>query len=85
MNCEFSNPVNYLGEPALEGEYFNFKTFTCSERFEVIENQSTGAEFYIDKTMSYGDLILVVFLSIFLVFSILKFIWNFICPRDKKL
>jgi len=85
MICEFSNPVNYLGEPAGEGEFFNFKTFTCDERFELIENSTTGAEFYVDKTMSYGDLVLIVFISIFLVFSIFKFIWNFICPRDKKI
>ncbi len=78
MECEFSNPVNYQGNPAGEGEPFNFKTLICSERFELIENPTTGAEFYIDKTMSYGDLILIVFISIFLIFGIFKFMWNFI-------
>jgi len=85
MICEFSEPVNYLGESAGEGEPFFMKKLECAERFELIENSTTGAEFYIDKTMSYGDLILIVFISIILVFLIFKFVWNFICPRDKKL
>lgn len=84
MICEFSEPVNFEGDPAGVGEPFAMKKIECGERFELIENPTTGAEFYIDKTMSYGDLILIVFISIFLVFSIFKFIWNFVCPRDKK-
>lgn len=85
MICEFSNPVNYLGDPASEGEIWNFKTSTCLERFELIENSTTGAEFFIDKTINYGEILLLFFVSIFLISIIFKMTWNFICPRDKKL
>jgi len=80
MDCQFSDPVNYLGAPASEGEFWNFQTLNCDseQRFELIQNPTTGGEFYLDKTMSYGDLILIIFVSIFLIFGIFKFVWNFI-------
>jgi hypothetical protein len=86
MECEFSNPVNYEGNPPLESEPFQFKNLTCNEGnlFTLIQNPETEAEFYIQKTMSYGDLILIIFLSIFLIFGIFKFLWNFIWSEFKR-
>lgn len=80
MDCEFLNPVNFEGQPPLTGEPFQFKNASCDtgELYTLIENTETGAEFYIQKTMSYGDLILIIFISIALIFGIFKFIWNFI-------
>jgi len=80
MECEFQNPVNYLGKPPLEGEPFQFQNLTCdvATTTKLIENSETGASFFIGKTLSYGDLILITFLVIFLLFGIVKFIWNFI-------
>jgi len=80
MDCEFSNPLNFEGQPPLAGEPFQFQNVSCDEGnlFTLIQNPGTEAEFYIQKTMSYGDLILITFISIFLIFGILKFIWNFI-------
>lgn len=86
MNCEFSNPVNLLGEPAeILKDPWNFKNMVCNEdpKFELIQNTETGAEFYVNKTLSYGELLIVIFLSIFLIFSIIKFLWNFIFQEVK--
>lgn len=87
MTCEFSNPVNYLGEVATSGEAWNFKTSICDELelFELIENASTGAEFYISKTVSYGDVLLIIFVSVILVFGLFKFIWNFVTVSRNKI
>jgi len=84
MACEFSEPVNYLGTPAGEGEFWNFKILTCDTpssgplTFELITNDSTGAEFFIEKTLSYGDLLLIIIISIGLIILISKLLWNFI-------
>jgi len=79
MECEFQNPVNYLGELPSEGEYWHWRNYNCQfSEIELIQNTETGAEFYINKTLSYGDLILIIILAIFLIFGIFKFVWNFI-------
>lgn len=79
MDCEFSIPINFEGEAPAEGEPFQFQHASCvNETLTLIENETTTAEFYIEKTLSYGDLLLITFLSIFLIFGIFKFVWNFI-------
>jgi hypothetical protein len=44
----------------------------------IIQNPETGAEFYINKTFSYGDSIIVIFLTIFTLCIIAKIIYNFL-------
>jgi hypothetical protein len=81
MDCIFSNPVNYLDASPTSEQMFQFKSERCTTTepiYSLIQNTSTEAEFYVEKTLSYGDLILIVFLSIFLIFGIFKFLWNFI-------
>jgi len=46
---------------------------------EKIENDFN--EFYINKTISYGDVLTITFLTIFLVFSIVGFIIKFLIPK----
>lgn len=79
MACIYSDPVNYLGDPAGEGDFWNFKTLTCDtpQTLELLVNDS-GSEFYLNKTISYGDLMLIFFFSIFIIFAIFKMLWNFI-------
>lgn len=79
MDCEFSTPLNFEGQPPAEGDPFQFQYATCqSETLALIHNDTNGAEFYIQKTLTYGELLLIIFISIFFVFGIFKFIWNFI-------
>lgn len=51
---------------------------------ELIENSTTGAEFYLDKRVSYGEVLVLTFLMIFLVFGILKFLTDFLIPKFSK-
>jgi hypothetical protein len=44
---------------------------------ELIQNTTTGAEFYIEKTFSYGDAVVVFFLTLFLIFGIAIGVFNF--------
>lgn len=78
MECEFSTPLNYLGNTPAEGEFWQFQNLTCGvdATKEIIQQDTT--EFYLDKTFSYGDILITIFLSIFLVFGIFKLLWNFI-------
>lgn len=43
-----------------------------------VQNPQTGSEFFMDKTITYGDLILIIFCSIFLISGVFKFLWNFV-------
>jgi len=79
MECEFKTPVNYLGQTPLEGEPFQFQFASCSdETLSYIQNSSTEAEFYLDKTISYGDTILITLFIILVIFGIFKFVWNLV-------
>lgn len=49
---------------------------------ELISSTSTEAEFYLDKTINYGDIIVIVFLSLFLIGIICKVIYDFVFNRD---
>jgi len=48
-----------------------------SETLELITNETTGAKFYIDKTLNYGEVIIISFITIFAIFLIAKTIFNF--------
>lgn len=73
MTCQFSNPVD-LGE----GD-FEYSTFICDnpDLYSLVENSTTGASFYVQKTLSYGDSLILWFLSIFAICLIVKIIFNF--------
>jgi hypothetical protein len=80
--CEYSLPVNYQGSPPAQGELWAFSYASCNQPiYTIIQNSENGAEFYIQKTLSYGDLLLVIFFSIFLVWGIVRFLWNFVYER----
>jgi len=81
IDCNFYNPVNFLGEPATGDEIWNFQNATCDNQiFTLVENATTDAKFYLDKSFSYGDILITIFLSIFLIFGIVKFLFGFIYP-----
>lgn len=74
-SCEFSNPVNLGTEELPDWEY---SEMLCDDPavYELIVNETTEAEFYLEKTFSYGDFFLMFFLTIFVLFGIVKIIWN---------
>jgi len=79
MNCQYSTPVN-LGTTELPD--WEYSELTCEfSQLELIENATTGAEFYISKTIGYGDILVITFLTLFLVFGILKFLTDFLIPK----
>lgn len=73
--CLFSVPVNLGTEEVPDFEY---SEFLCDdpELYEYIENQTTEADFYLEKTFSYGDFFVVFFLMVFTLFKIVEVIWN---------
>jgi len=48
---------------------------------QLVGNETTEAEFYLQKTINYGDILIIGFLMIFLAFGILKFITDFLIPK----
>jgi len=92
ISCEFSNPW-YFDSATKElkpfnggdsGSSWNWGTLNCtstdnsfSKQFTLIQNSETGAEFYLDKTLNYGEAMIIWFLVIFGFFMILKLTWNF--------
>lgn len=82
INCDYTIPFNSEGNPPAVGEIWNYSHASCTQSsLFLLQNPETGAEFYLQKTMSYGDLLLIIFVSIFLVWGIVRFLWNFVYER----
>ena len=72
---------------------WNFRQLNCSgtsteigistfdKTFEFFENEETGSEFYLDKTIDYGDLFIGFFLLLFLIFGTFWFFVDFLIPK----
>lgn len=70
--CKFSVPVD-LGNGDWE-----YSEIACG-LYEYIENTTTSASFYLEKSFTYGDFFTMGFLTLFVLFEIAKIIWeNFI-------
>lgn len=48
----------------------------------LVVNSETGAEFWFDKTFSYGESIVIIFLTFFLFSAIAKIIYNFLFKKN---
>jgi hypothetical protein len=80
MNCNFSQPVNYLGNPPGKNDPFAFTQMTCDGSIGTggSTEQITGpGEFWISKQLDYGQVLILTFLLIFFVGFVVKFLWNF--------
>ena len=42
-----------------------------------VRNETTGAEFFPDKTLSYGEAVMIWFLTLFTLYFIFKKVWDF--------
>jgi len=76
INCQFNTPVD-LGDGDWE-----YSQMECDPVIlQLVGNETTEAEFYLQKTINYGDILIIGFLMIFLAFGILKFITDFLIPK----
>jgi hypothetical protein len=73
--CQFSDPIN-LGTEELPGWQYSKVLCDNPQYYEHVENATTEAMFWIDKTFSYGDFFLVGILIIFLLIKVVEIIWN---------
>lgn len=78
MKCLFSEPVEVAS-----GD-FEFSEINCevatpeASVFELVSNENfPDREFYIQKTLTYGEAIVIWFLTIFAIFLIAKTVFNF--------
>lgn len=77
MKCYFENPVN-LSE---DQEDFEFSELRCEpEIYELI--QGTGdREFFVQKTLTYGEALVIWFITLYAIFIIGKSIFNFLWKK----
>jgi len=79
LNCQFLNPVNIGTEVKADWEY---SEISCDfETLKLIKSDITDSEFFLTKTINYGDFLIIFFLSILLIFTIIKTLWNFIFSK----
>lgn len=83
MECALTTPKTFDGSvPATSTDFWQYSEMVCtSTETAFIENQTTGAEFHIRKSITYGDFIVILFLTIFLIFGIMKFLFDFLIPK----
>jgi len=81
MNCNFSQPVNYLGNPPDKNDPFAFSQMTCDGAVgegSTIEQITGTGTFWISKQLDYGQILILTFFLIFFVGFITKSLWNFV-------
>jgi len=81
MNCNFSQPVNYLGNPPGKNDPFAFSQMNCDGSIGTggsIEQITGTGTFWISKQLDYGQILMLTFLLIFFVGFITKSLWNFV-------
>jgi len=85
--CEFDSPRNWENEaPVSKSDFWNYSEISCTSTeptstIALISNPDTGAQFYLDKTLNYGEVLILVFLLLFAIFGIVKIIADFFIPR----
>jgi len=93
--CKFSLPVEWDGSPANGGynDEWAFSKMTCTstdavagtstptDQVVLIQNPATSTSFYLDKSISYGDFLVVVFLMLFLVGGLVSFLISWFIPK----
>lgn len=79
FNCEFTSPKTWENiMPESKTDFWNYSEFICwSNKSELIENTTTGAEFYVVKSLTYGEAMILWFLTIFTIILLFKTAYNF--------
>lgn len=72
QTCILSVPVD------LENGDWEYSQIDCdySGLYEYVENQTTTANFYLEKSFTYGDFFVMGFIALFILFQIVKVIWE---------
>lgn len=73
--CNLSDPVNLNTTTTPDWEYSKIEC-DYSELYEYVENSTTSASFYLEKTFTYGDFFLMGFFTLFVLIGITKIIWD---------
>ena len=88
MNCQFSEPVNLEIPPKYDWEFSKIECLelepagtpptTTEEIYDLVINPDfPERNFFVEKTFSYGDALIVFFLTLFFVFFVAKGVFNF--------
>lgn len=84
MKCYFSNPVDLnLGNGTTTPD-FEYSELNCTSTpiYELITNENyPDRQFYVQKTFTYGEAIVIWFLTLFAIFLISKTIYNFLWQK----
>ncbi len=82
LDCDFLSPVNYNGEFPTSSEFWNFSEVVCSSTNETLI--ASGSEnFIIDNSINYGQILIILFLILGIVFNLTIFIRDFV--KNRKL
>ncbi len=77
MNCDFSVPVDIGTATTADFEYSKVICDT-GDIYELIQNQNyPDREFFVEKTINYGDSIIIWFLTLFTIYFISNMIFKF--------
>jgi hypothetical protein len=91
MDCEFSNPVDFQGNvPSSSTRSWNFKILTCSSTTstlpvyisEIISTSTPEKNFYLSKTIDLGQMLIIGFIILFLLFGAVLSIKNLFFKKD---
>lgn len=85
MTCQFSEPLQVsnggsLQTPTDKNANFQFSKLVCDNptTTELITNLDyPEREFFVEKTLTYGDVLIIWFLTLFFIALISKFIFDF--------
>ena len=94
LNCEFSEPLTYEAlTPLTNKSNWNYSKMTCEGSgisttalpydVEQIISQDTEKEFFLQKTISYGDFLIVSFFILIIIGFLVFFIRDF--AKNRKL
>lgn len=85
IQCDFSTPLDYQGSvPESSTSTWNFSQLNCTSTpatstMELI--QSEQSEFYLEKGIDYGQILIGFFLLLILIFGSLNFVFDFWIPK----
>lgn len=72
LDCEFSIPTNYLGDtPSTSTEIWAFSHFDCTSTIlDAYSTSSATTTYWISKTATLGDIVVIGLLTLILFLSI---------------
>ena len=85
FNCEFSTPLTFENlPPALATDFWQYQKMACDLPAQATITDGTNT-FYISKSVDFGELVLVFFLTLFLMIKIFTLVWDFVFPKIVKI